>query len=120
MKLSNKMLIPCVAFIFVLLCAAAFLGSKKGSTVVVRRGSEVVETIDLSKVTEPYTIDLGTNKIHVDRSGVRMESASCPDKLCVKQGKLNEGAGAIVCLPNRIMIEFAGQSDDVDAVSGAR
>ena len=120
MKLSNKILIPCVLLFFTVLCTAAFFGKKKGSIVVVRQGSHVVETIDLSRVKEPYILDLGTNKIYVDSTGVCMESASCSDKLCVKQGRLEAGPGAIVCLPNRIMIEFTETEDDLDAVAGSR
>lgn len=43
-----------------------------------------------------------------------MQSANCPDKLCVKQGKISD-IGSIVCLPNKVIIEI-DRNSDVDAV----
>ena len=32
-----------------------------------------------------------------------MESASCPDRLCVKQGTKSQVGDTIVCLPHRLV-----------------
>ena len=49
-----------------------------------------------------------------------MTSASCPDKVCVHRGKLSEKASPIVCLPNRVLIQYQdNKGGDVDAVTGA-
>ncbi len=119
-KLGNKILIPCAIVLFALLCLLTLSAERKGSVVIIRKNSHVIDTVDLSKLTEPYVLDLGTNQILFDGSGVRMKSSTCPDKLCVKQGRLREGTGTIVCLPNRIMIELAERPNDVDAVAGSR
>ena len=35
--------------------------------------------------------------------------ASCPDKLCVKQGKKHLNTDTIVCLPNKMVVTITGK-----------
>ena len=46
-----------------------------------------------------------------------MESADCPDKLCVKTGKIKDNSHDIICLPNKVRVEVTKKSA-IDAVSG--
>jgi len=122
-EFSNKFLIPFVTSFFIILLIVLYLLiniNDKSETVNIYKGNELIESVDLSMVDREYTIDLGTNTVLIERDGVSMASANCPDRLCVKQGKLSSASGAIVCLPNRIIIEFASKNTDVDAVAGAR
>ena len=60
------------------------------------------------------------NTIHITHDDIDMTSASCPDKVCVHRGKLSEKASPIVCLPNRVLIQYRdSKGGDVDAVTGA-
>ena len=46
-------------------------------------------------------------------------SASCPDGICVNHGYLSARAGPIVCLPNRLVIQYRSSDPaDADAVAG--
>ena len=45
-----------------------------------------------------------------------MDYADCPDKICIKQGKINKKGQTISCLPNKISISISN-NDDVDIVS---
>jgi hypothetical protein len=57
------------------------------------------------------------NVIAVDADGIKIIRASCPDRLCVRQGHL--GAAPIVCLPNRLVIRWIDGADSpFDAVAG--
>ena len=60
----------------------------------------------------------GTNVIAVCGGEVYMKRADCPDQICVKHGPLTSGGGPIVCLPNRLSIEWLNAQTAVDAVSG--
>ena len=91
-----------------------------GDVVVIHRNNEIVEEIDLSEIESPRRIDLGTNELCVEKDGAYMKSAKCPDKICVHTGKITKDGQAIICAPNRIMIEFKGKDDKVDAVAGGR
>ncbi len=48
-----------------------------------------------------------------------MKSAECPDKICVKHGELKSLNNPIVCLPNKIVIKFEGEAENVDTKTGA-
>ncbi len=43
------------------------------------------------------------NVLVIEDGRVYMESASCPDKLCVKQGIRSQVGETIVCLPHRLV-----------------
>ncbi len=49
----------------------------------------------------------GYNVVHIGRE-VYMKSADCPDRLCVKQGRLTKEGRPIVCLPHKLVVESKG------------
>jgi hypothetical protein len=60
----------------------------------------------------------GTNTIKVDSGTVEMTHSDCPDKVCVKTGKISRVGRSIVCLPNKVYVEIVGKKEgEVDAVS---
>lgn len=73
--------------------------------------------IDLSAVRESYTIPLPGNTILVEPGKISMQSADCPDQICVHQGKIH-GAGQITCLPNRVQIVIRPGANEPDAKVG--
>ena len=124
-KLTNKILIPVFAVIFISFLLLAylmprFISEQKQKTVKIYKGNKVIEEISLNDISVPYEIDLETNTVLLEKDGVLMSKAHCPDKLCVHQGKITKAGESIVCLPNKIMIEISGTKDKVDAVAGAR
>ena len=51
------------------------------------------------------------NVILVEPNQISMQSATCPDHLCVKQGAISDGILPIVCLPNHIRISIASDEE---------
>lgn len=110
-----------------LLCAAAwfFVSSFSSPTKIVGiyQNGSLVEKIDLNSVTEERKIVLsgehGKNTVIASRGRIKMDSADCPDKICVKHGELESGGAPIVCLPNKVVIKFENVSDGADARTGA-
>ena len=125
-KLTNKILIPILAFIILVLAALIFFGSKtKGeysdSKVYIKKANKVVEKVDIKALGEKeYKVDLDTNIICITKDGVYIKEANCTDKLCVHSGVINKPGQSIVCLPGKVMVEIVGSSTKVDAVAGAR
>lgn len=71
----------------------------------------VVERLDLSKDTQ-ITIDgytNGTNHLVIQNGEVYIDDASCPDKVCIHQGKINKSGELIVCLPNLMIAKVVGE-----------
>lgn len=68
---------------------------------------------------QTITIDQGDGKINViiiDKGGVRMESSTCKNQLCVHKGTIDPAhAGEIplsdwiVCLPNGVSVSLSGK-----------
>ena len=82
---------------------------------------KLYDSVDLKKVKNSYTIDIqvedgGHNIILVEEGAISMQSADCPDKLCVNQGKISNGIYPIVCLPNKVIISVKKKSD-INAVT---
>lgn len=46
------------------------------------------------------------NEIEIRPDGLGVISADCPDKLCVRQGFINNDRLPVVCLPNRLVIRL--------------
>lgn len=46
------------------------------------------------------------NVIEIRPDGLGVISADCPDKLCVRQGFINNDRLPVVCLPNRLIIRL--------------
>ena len=50
---------------------------------------------------------------------VRMVQADCPDQLCMHQKAISGSGGTIVCLPNRVVLSVASDSEpEVDSITG--
>ena len=109
----------------ILLCAAVYIriSEREGVVAGIYSDGELVETVDLDGLKEPVelTVEYGgvKNVIRADENGIYVESASCPDQVCVEHGPLT-GSGPIVCLPGHLVIKWleGGESSPVDAVSG--
>ena len=68
----------------------------------------------------------GSNLVCVERDGVYMKQASCPQQICVSMGKIAAAGRTIACIPCRVLVVLRtdgnGNADrkeaDVDAISG--
>ena len=99
-------------------CTALLLLRFQTSTQAqIRSDGKLIAVVDLSKDAE-YRIDYGDdwNLVVVQGGKIRVESASCDNQDCVRRGAANGGA-PIVCLPNRLVIEFS-EGSDLDALLG--
>ena len=88
----------------------------------IKQGDTVIRNIDLSKVSGSYEFEIkgtdgGSNKIRVEKGRIAVIEADCPDKICVKQGYIQNGSIPIVCLPHRLSVTIIGK-DGIDAVTG--
>ena len=79
----------------------------------------LVERVELTDTTD-RTIDLdGHNVIVLSGKTAVMQSADCPDQVCVRTGPTDQTASPIACLPNRLVIQVIdnGTSSQLDGVS---
>lgn len=96
------------------------LGTAKTAQII--QNGEVIRTVDLRNVSEPYEFEIisengGTNTVRVENGKIGIIHASCPDKICVKQGFIANGVLPIVCLPNKLSVVVTGGSIGLDAIT---
>jgi hypothetical protein len=83
---------------------------KPAEEVVVTVDGKIVATLDLHKNTD-MVIDGygGTDHLIIKDGYASITEASCPDKVCVRTGKIHRSGELIVCLPNRVVVTIEGE-----------
>ena len=93
------------------------LTRREGGYVEIEKNGELIATYSLSANGE-YSLNGGTNVLVIEGGVAYLKDANCPDKTCVKTGKIRYVNQSIICLPNEISITVRGNSDDgVDIIS---
>ena len=78
----------------------------------IRSDGIVIATVDL-RVDQEFTVTTawgGENVVTVRSGAIAVTEANCPDHYCMHRGFCKSG-GSIVCLPNKLVISFLGESD---------
>ena len=105
-------------YIVAALCAVLFLGGiggmiwnltrSHGRQVEILQDGKILYTLDLAQAEDQtFTVTYGgrTNEIEIRNHQIRVKAADCPDQICVHMDWLE--AAPIVCLPNRLSIQYA-------------
>lgn len=113
-----------IAVILLLSVAASlflFLRPAAGNTAEIYVDGALYRRVELGKITAPERIEVrterGVNVILAEPGRIRVESADCPDQVCVEAGWLEASAAPIVCLPHRVVIKLTGETA-MDAEAG--
>ena len=105
-------------YIVAALCALIFLGGiggmiwnltrSHGRQVEILQDGKILYTLDLAQAEDQtFTVNYGgrTNEIEIRDHQIRVKAADCPDQICVHMDWLEDAP--IVCLPNRLSIQYA-------------
>ena len=111
MKKNDFIFVGIVLFIAIL--AFTFIPKESADIAKITVNGKLYSTVSLDVDTKIKIND--TNVAIVENGEIYMESATCPDKLCVHQGKISDSSKKIVCLPNKVIIEALRESS-IDAV----
>jgi hypothetical protein len=61
---------------------------------------------------------LGETVVVIEDGTVRVVRSPCPEKICIKTGRISKPGQWIACLPNRVFISIRGRrSEQPDAIS---
>lgn len=111
--------------IYIVLLLAGIIGSvwillvPHSTKVNIIQDGVVLYSLDLSQ-SEDQILDITyggrCNTIQIENGKIRVLEADCSDKICVHMGWLDSCVLPIVCLPNHLVIEYAGVEEDVDAI----
>jgi len=114
-KIIIGVLLLCAAVLFVL---SLTIGGDIGSQAVITVDGHEEVRLPLDK-DSVYTVENEgrLNIIRIENGEVFMEHASCPDGHCTAQGRVSRTGEVIVCLPNRVTVTVAGDSQELDSVA---
>ena len=122
MKKGDIIVIFCLVVIFsfsLVLINKSFI-TTTDKYISVQVNCEEIKQITFSKEKKVYPIrtTFGINILEVNEDGVRVIEANCPDKLDVKFGRIDKVGQAIICIPNRLVIQIKSrQNNDLDVVN---
>lgn len=123
---SHRSVLPGDILVYIVVAAAAVLSSfalsARGG------GGPVFVEVTSSGTTTQYSLDADskitltgegyTLLLVIEDGSVHIEESDCPDKLCVKTGKISRSGQSIVCVPARISVRLTGGNHSSDAVAG--
>ena len=111
MKLQKKELIL-IAVILVIAAGGFFINAmihrKPAIIAEVSIDSDVIATYDLSQDVDTviHGYNGGTNHLIIQDGMLWIEEASCPDKVCIYQGKISMNGEMVVCLRNHMIVSI--------------
>lgn len=131
-KNKKKKLHDAILGISLLLIAASlFVIDLTNTSLADISSKKVIVSVDGKKILEyplskngKYKLEgshLGTNILVIEDGKAYISEATCPDKQCMKQGKIGRTGEMLVCLPNRVVVKIADNEDSepvIDGVSG--
>ena len=109
-----------VAALLAAAAAALFFGRADGVTAEILCDREIVETVDLTAVKEPYDIRLENGvTVTVAPGSIRFADSDCANGLCLRAGALTKAGQSAACLPNKTLIRVKGRAKNApDALTG--
>ena len=118
--MKSKYYIVIFAVVLALCAVLSFLflmPRGEASAVEIWSDGVLIDTWSLA-VNQSITVGYedGYNVVTIKGGKVAVTEATCPDHYCMKRGFCDGGA-QIVCLPNRLVLKFVGESE-VDFVVG--
>lgn len=91
----------------------AMMHKKPAAAVEVTVDGQPAGTFDLNENTDTVIegFNGGTNHLVIQDGNVWISEATCPDKVCVHQGRVSMNGEIIVCLPNRMIAKVVAPEE---------
>lgn len=111
-KKDLLLILPCLLLALGLILWMNLQPSSSGIAIVEKDGKEV-QRIDLGKQTSERIIDIGGEmhiKLKVEPGAISFYKSDCPDKICIRTGKLTKPGQTAVCLPGKVSVHIVSSS----------
>ena len=122
-KKADIVLLIIILAVVIPLSVLSLTAGTAGDKVQISADGEVygIYPLDMDREIE-VTEDGHTNHITIKDGQVSMSYSTCLNQICVNTGAISETKDAIVCLPNRVVVEIIssgeGKGGDADVISG--
>ncbi len=90
-----------------------------GKLVIIEVNGQIVQQLDL-KVSKQISVDgpIGKTAIKIEQGKAQVIHSDCPEKICMKTGKIHRVGEIIVCVPNKVVVKISGQEKNrFDAIT---
>ena len=110
-------LLGCVLVLCIIASIFLLVSGEESQWAEIWSDGKLIKTVHLLK-EEQFSVEssYGTNVVTVKDGKIAVTEATCPDHYCMQRGFCSSGV-QIVCLPNRLVIKFAGEQS-IDGISG--
>lgn len=116
-KRNDLILLLSIVLVAALVLVVFHFLKTDGATVTVTKNGEKYATYPLMQDAEiKLSGDQGHATLIIEDGQAYIKDASCSDKLCIKQGKINKNGETIICLPNKLVITV-NSDDDPSVIS---
>ena len=106
MKKNDNILILGILFIALVVLGIQLLHSANGT-------EKVKITVGTYLLSEDRTVSVNeTNIVLITEGTVSMESADCPDQICVHHQRIKRSGESIICLPNKVVVSIEGGGEE--------
>ena len=122
-KKADIVLLIIILAVGIPLSVLSLTAGTAGDKVQISADGEVygIYPLDMDREIE-VTEDGHTNHITIKDGQVSMSYSTCRNQVCVNTGAISQAKDAIVCLPNRVVVEIIssekGKGGDADVISG--
>ena len=114
-KYKNDIIFIAAILAVVAIAAVALLLLRgEGSTVTVEVDRQIIGTYSLAidRVVDIPTDDGEMNRLVIRDGKAFMESATCPDGVCVSHRPISREGETIVCLPHKVVVTVIGGNEN--------
>lgn len=111
-KKGDAIIILVAAFICALLFLPRVFSKSRKPVAIVYENGVVTHEIALSDVKKSYELEINGAVLFVENGAVSYKEADCPDKTCVKSGRLSEIGDTAACVPNKTVVTVIGEKNN--------
>lgn len=110
MKKGDVLIIVLVLLLTGVFFALKLLQQPGAKVHITVNGKQTTYSLSEDHVVELNSINQGQNVVVIKNHEVYMESADCPDKICVRHKAVSKNGESIICLPNEVFVEIESSS----------
>jgi len=106
---ENRLLLIAIGIVFLVLFFLKygyFGGSIRSYVVIIESasGKQVLQVTPELKKELRVSGPLGQTVVQIEEGKVWVASSPCPDKTCMRMGRIPDNGGFIACVPNKVLI----------------
>ncbi len=77
------------------------------------------KTTKIISLDENYEKQVNSVVVCCENGEIYIKESNCPDKVCMRSGRISKSGESIICAPNRVAVKIDGKKGNLpDAITG--